>query len=294
MSNLDDFFKKRDKKKKTTKSKFPTLDTDEFAKKLEATSGGAELDEADYQDNNNNIENVVITNPTSTVNYSSNVASSGSGDHLDEEWKPFDSDENKDYSGLRVIINKWKVEDEYAENDGEGVDYEKKPSFTWGSAPAQPAKKDEDADTNETKQTKETANQKPAEEASTAKTPTEPAKETSTAPTASTTTAAPSTGAYIPPSLRRQMESSDKPAAPAPAADTTSASSGKYIPPSLRNKNPESTNSTSSSAIPPTSVNYRRNKAQPNIMDTSEFPTLDAALTDVSQNEKVVNGNSEK
>ena len=37
MASLDDFFKKRDKKKKTTKSK---LDIDEFAKKLEATTGG--------------------------------------------------------------------------------------------------------------------------------------------------------------------------------------------------------------------------------------------------------------
>ena len=35
MASLDDFFKKRDKKKKTTKSK---LDIDEFAKKLEATT----------------------------------------------------------------------------------------------------------------------------------------------------------------------------------------------------------------------------------------------------------------
>ena len=39
MADLDDFFKKRDKKKKQThKSKFSTLDTDEFAKQLEATS----------------------------------------------------------------------------------------------------------------------------------------------------------------------------------------------------------------------------------------------------------------
>jgi hypothetical protein len=88
-------------------------------------------------------------------------------------------------------------------------------------------------------------------------------------------------------------DSADKPT-PATTTESSSASTGKYIPPSLRNKNTESSTTTSSSAIPPTSVNYRRNKAQPNIMDTSEFPTLDAALTDVSQNEKVVNGNSEK
>lgn len=39
MADLDDFFKKRDKKKKQGhKSKFATLDTEEFAKQLEATS----------------------------------------------------------------------------------------------------------------------------------------------------------------------------------------------------------------------------------------------------------------
>ena len=108
MASLDDFFKKRDKKKKTTKSK---LDIDEFAKKLEATSGG-DLEEAE------NTENV---NEPAAVSSSSFVAASGSvvastagantvnggGEHVDEEWKPFDSDENKDYSGLRININNW-------------------------------------------------------------------------------------------------------------------------------------------------------------------------------------------
>ena len=43
-----------------------------------------------------------------------------------------------------------------------------------------------------------------------------------------------------------------------------------------------------SSGIPTTSVNYRRpNKSQPNIMDTMEFPTLDAV--DPSPNEKLPN-----
>ena len=119
MASLDDFFKKRDKKKKTTtKSK---LDIDEFAKKLEATSGG-DPEDVENQENVNN-ENVVNTNSSSGFvsatsggvssssgvfsNVSSNVTNGGGGEHVDEEWKPFDSDENKDYSGLRININNW-------------------------------------------------------------------------------------------------------------------------------------------------------------------------------------------
>ncbi len=89
MSNLDDFFKKRDKKKKvSTKTKFPTLDTDELAKNLEAnTIKVEELGESEFQENTERL-------PTNTEN-------------LDEEWKPFDSDENKDYTGLRINIQNW-------------------------------------------------------------------------------------------------------------------------------------------------------------------------------------------
>ena len=90
MSNLDDFFKKRDKKKKTTtKTKFPTLDTDELAKNLEATTVRV-VEEADAE-----FQEV----PSERV---PNVA-----ENLDEEWKPFDSDENKDYTGLRINIQNW-------------------------------------------------------------------------------------------------------------------------------------------------------------------------------------------
>lgn len=92
MSNLDDFFKKRDKKKKSAKSKFPTLDTDELVKNLEATAIKAE-DEVDYQDDNNNF--------TSSTN--TNVALN---DNLDEEWKPYE-DENKDLSGLKITFLKY-------------------------------------------------------------------------------------------------------------------------------------------------------------------------------------------
>ena len=38
---------------------------------------------------------------------SGNVVTNGGGEQVDEEWKPFDSDENKDYTGLRININNW-------------------------------------------------------------------------------------------------------------------------------------------------------------------------------------------
>ena len=87
----------------------------------------------------------------------------------------------------------------------------------------------------------------------------------------------------MPPSLRRQqVESSDKPSSSNTTSDTPA---NKYVPPSMRNK------TTTDSAIPSTSVNYRRpNKAQPNIMDTMEFPTLDSA--DNGPSEKVSNDNN--
>jgi hypothetical protein len=121
MASLDDFFKKRDKKKKTTKSK---LDIDEFAKKLEATtitSGDAD-DGGDVQDLGGSSENAAVANSSAGFASASVVAGSvgivnssvvtnggggGGGEQVDEEWKPFDSDENKDYTGLRININNW-------------------------------------------------------------------------------------------------------------------------------------------------------------------------------------------
>ena len=92
---------------------------------------------------------------------------------------------------------------------------------------------------------------------------------------------APTGGSYVPPALRRQQqtESSDKPApTAAPAAESAQSTGSKYVPPSMRNR------SANDSAIPTTSVNYKRpGKSQPNIMDTMEFPTLDAVEPSVNE-----------
>lgn len=117
--------------------------------------------------------------------------------------------------------------------------------------------------------------------------------------TTTTEAPAPTPGAYIPPALKRQMEAAAAAAAgsgvpsaassaPAAAA-TSSAPVGKYIPPSMRNKAPEGGSLIGSNVTAP----KKPGKAQPNIMDTFEFPTLDAAAP-AETGEKLTNGNSDK
>lgn len=63
----------------------------------------------------------------SNVNHSSGGGGSGNGgENQDEEWKPFDSEDHKDYSGLRINRN-WKLEDEEdLYDDGDNDEAEKK------------------------------------------------------------------------------------------------------------------------------------------------------------------------
>jgi hypothetical protein len=256
MSNLDDFFKKRDKKKKTaSKSKFSTLDTDEFAKQLEATS----VRNVDY-DEGENVDNA------DTMPSLAGLTSGGQNENLDEaEWKPFDSDENKDYSGLRINIQNFKVDDEDVGYQGQYDESEKKTNCPWAMQSCR--------------------------QGETAKSTTAPPSTTST-----TTTAGPESTSdnAQDDSTQSKEEAQDK---AAEASSTTSApTESKYIPPALRRQqNPSGADSTStatrSSAIPPSSVNFRRpNKSQPNILDTMEFPTLDAAVSDVTNSSTLTNG----
>lgn len=108
MADLDDFFTKRDKKKKpAAKSKFSVLDTEDIAKQLEATCKVASVVDVDENvdvDAANTDELAASTAISSLPVSNQNV---NSGEMQDEEWKPFDSDENKDYSGLRINIQNW-------------------------------------------------------------------------------------------------------------------------------------------------------------------------------------------
>jgi len=260
MSNLDDFFKKRDKKKKSTKTKFPTLDTDELAKNLEATAIKGEED-VDFQDNNNNL-----TSTNLAVN-----------DNLDEEWKPYE-DENKDLSGLKITFLK-QVEDE--NNDFSGVidENEKKSACPWGAvcATAQNKQTEESKeDATESSNVKQTAlsdstnqqaNTDIQKSSSTTQIAAAATSDSTTASTTTNTSTTSSSSAYVPPALRRQQQQQpDRPA-------TTTDSLG------LRK-------TEASSAISATTTSGRR-RNQPNINDTMEFPTLDAAGSDiVNQTEK--------
>lgn len=220
MADLDDFFKKRDKKKKTTKSKFVTLDTEEFAKQLEATTVRTVEEEIEFQENGD------FSTPVANI--------AVPGENLDEEWKPFDSEENKDYTGLRIKIENWKVEDEENNNEGIDVEQEKKAACPWGVCSSGP--KDE-KDTEEAKE-----NQEKIEVAEVKAPEPEPAREQS------------KPEAYVPPYLRKQQSSA-----------SSNQPSGVYVPPSVR----------------------KTQKVQPNIMDTLEFPTLNAV---VDTTEKIANG----
>jgi hypothetical protein len=145
MSNLDDFFKKRDKKKKTTaKSKFPTLDTDEFAKKLETLAVETLNDDQDHQQLDSvDQDNIVSTTNLAPLSNNFTAATTGGGGgssrtgdnngEQEEEWKPFDSDENKDYSGLKINIQGWKIEDQESGNDANADENEKKTNCPWAA-----------------------------------------------------------------------------------------------------------------------------------------------------------------
>jgi len=254
MSNLDDFFKKRDKKKKsaTKVNKFSTIDTEELAKNLEVATIQTEETDPDFQEKSERVT---------------------TSENQDEEWKPFDSEENKDYTGLRINTNTWKDEDEFSEIQGVVDDNLAKPNCPWGAGKG--ASKSQDDDEDDEDVSYDTSNNEPV--STEPKTIAAVIAENNAASAAAESKAepsapAPTPGAYIPPSMRARMaaEAAPKPAAPAP-----SSSGGAYVPPSMRGRMGES--SSGSSDIPTSSVNYRRpNKAQPNLNDCLEFPSLDA------------------
>lgn len=271
MSNLDDFFKKRDKKKKvSTKAKFSTIDPEELAKNLEASTLKNEdvVDSTEFSKDSERVEKIV--------------------DNLDGdgEWKPFDSDENKDYTGLRINTQTWQEEDE--ENGVTDVTDEntKQASCPWGSK-GKPKNDNEDDYEDEEEKDESDKNESAPEPKTIAAVLAENTTASNVAPEVKTeTVAAPTPGAYIPPSMRARMqaEAAAKAQAPAPAATST----GAYVPPSMRNRTAESSGGAGYE-IPTSSVNYRRpNKAQPNFNDCLEFPSLDATAENSA--EKTVSG----
>jgi len=103
MSNLDDFFSKKDKKKGKGK-KFTTANTDTLAKNLEKQ----ELKEA-------KAEEIKVPLATSEAN-KAQAALASKTEIAEEEWKDYD-EEKKDYSNLK--IEALKVEDENEDGQDE-------------------------------------------------------------------------------------------------------------------------------------------------------------------------------
>jgi hypothetical protein len=98
-TDLDDFFNKRlnKKKKNAGGKKFDKINTEEFAKTLEANAQAAAA------------KDLTALNFDSTDRSDlGDFKQSNSNFNADEEWTPFESEENKDYSGLRVnILQNW-------------------------------------------------------------------------------------------------------------------------------------------------------------------------------------------
>lgn len=320
MASLDDFFKKRDKKKKpAAKSKFSVLDTEDIAKQLEATSIKSVVDpDAEGAEPEASEEAAAAAAPA-VVRDLPSFNPANPNENMDEEWKPFESDENKDYSGLRINIQNWKVEDEENNYEEANDENEKKAACPWGTAQLKFNKPDQDSDQVEKEESPQEAekvnnNNNTTEETTSSKAEA-PAVPTTTATTtngAAPTAAAPAPGVYITPAMKRAMmeannnnnnkaggaapsttTSSSSTTSSAPAAESAAAApAGKYIAPHLRNKGDTSSTLTSTAGFP---TRTRPGKAQPNIMDTMEFPSLDNAVSvDTGASEKITNGSTER
>lgn len=265
-TDLDDFFNKRlNKKKKNAGKKFDKINTEEFARHLEANAAAAAA------------KDLTALNFDTTVNREFGDAQgqqTGSNVNNDEDWTPFESEENKDYSGLRVnILQNWKDENENEEEVQQDDETEKQPNCPWSKIKQKvvPLHLDNENDADEPTP-KETVESKNISES------------VKQAANGESSKPAEATGSrYIPPHLRAQQQQQQpqqpqQAAAPPPVPAAASSGGSKYVPPHLRN----STNTQSSYDSAPvsrqmdyqTSSNRKYNKNQPNINDVSEFPSL--------------------
>ncbi len=109
-ANLDDFFRKRDKKKKSSKTtKFSKIDNAELASHLDAVSSTVALIEDEQQVDTDVPSSIlapsaVVVAPSSdlTTNITSTKIITKTEDDGDDEWKQFETDENRNYSGLKI------------------------------------------------------------------------------------------------------------------------------------------------------------------------------------------------
>ena len=124
MSNLDDFFAKKDKKKAKSKPKFVTAE--ELVKNLEDTSKREAAARPKKPESSSAIDNVDA--PTAAISGEENKISvieeqqPPEPEPTEEEWKEFEEEQRKDYSGLKIGQLAVNDDDEQSQTEGDEDD----------------------------------------------------------------------------------------------------------------------------------------------------------------------------
>jgi len=296
-ANLDDFFRKRDKKKKSSKStKFSKIDNAELASHLDAVSSNVALiDDEQQQQVDTDIQStilapVVVAAPSSdlTTNVTSTKLINKAEDDGDDEWKQFETDENRNYSGLKINFLRTNESDEENEEEVDG-EVEKKSNCPWlASSKPEDEEEENKNDSYEEDRIKVTEEKRESEKV-------EISSRSLTA-----AVAAPAGGSsYVPPHLRSQQQQQSQPKQQQPdkPAAVEASQPGSYVPPYLR----KTGGATPSSYAPPSregfqsSTTTRRGKNQPNINDECEFPSLsDVKPVETSTSKSISNTSDSK
>lgn len=124
MADLDNFFAKKDKKKAKSKPKF--LTTDELIKNLEDTSKREVA--AKSKNPEPNLAVISDVQPSETNSNADEDKSSTAVEQLpepqsvEEEWKEFEEEQRKDYSGLKIGRLTLDDDDERSQTEGDEDD----------------------------------------------------------------------------------------------------------------------------------------------------------------------------
>jgi hypothetical protein len=278
MADLEDFFAKRDKKKKTKGQKFETTGLDDVAKILDA-----KVKERKKQETNKSTYQVPASDSTDQTSTDYRAQE-------DDEWKEI-VEEKPDYTGLKIQELVLEDEEENGKDGGGEEDGDKPQEGPWrkdrkpAPTPAAPVPTpveetpesiESPIPASEDKPTSQVQVETPTSEAA----PPVPAVEE------------PKKGGYVPPAVRKAREeeaaknaalaaataaastitrpiaSSVTSDSSAPAPKLASTSGGSYVPPSKRGGVPSSTVATKP----------RKNVPAPNINDEHYFPSLGEAL----------------
>lgn len=143
MADLDDFFAKKDRKKSKSKPKF--LTAEELVKSLEDTSkrdatkpkkeqnalatGSTEITTSSNSETNGEQSLIEIQQQVIAIDKPYGIEKNLTTDFLikdpvEEEWKEFEVEERKDYSGLKISQLTISDDDQNQQNYGESENYD--------------------------------------------------------------------------------------------------------------------------------------------------------------------------